>query len=128
MIELDTGLVVSGQALQQTGTFSNSSLQGAYAMNFSAVSTAGELDSTAEFTANGTGNLTGITDINDVGTVSSGTSLSGTYTVGTTGRGPLTFSSGLGTQNMAVYMVNSTRALFVELDSGVIAIGELRHQ
>jgi hypothetical protein len=128
VIELDTGLVVSGQALQQTGTFSTSSLQGPYAMNFAAVSTAGELDSTAEFTANGTGSLTGITDINNVGTVSSGTVLQGTYTVGATGRGPFTLNSGLGTQNMAIYMVDSTRALFVELDSGVVAIGELRHQ
>lgn len=72
--------------------------------------------------------MTGITDINNVGTTSSGTSLQGTYTVGAGGRGPFTLNSGLGTQNMSIYMVDSTRALFIELDSNVLAVGEIRHQ
>lgn len=42
LMETDTGTVLSGLALQQqSGAFSTASLQGAYALNFSAVSTAG---------------------------------------------------------------------------------------
>ncbi|MBZ5529821.1 MAG: hypothetical protein LAO20_00190 [Acidobacteriia bacterium] len=128
VMETDAGVVVSGNGLQQTGSFSNSSIQGTYAMQFAGVTNAGELDSTAEFTANGAGSLTGITDINNVGSITSGTSLQGTYNVAANGRGPLTLNTGLGSQNMAVYVVDATRALFVEFDNNVVLVGEIRHQ
>jgi hypothetical protein len=128
VLEIDSGLVLSGTALQQSGTLSSASIQGTYALRFNGGSTAGELDSTAEFTANGSGSYTGIIDINDVGTLSTGTTLQGTYTVGPTGRGPFTLATGLGTQNMAVYVVDSTHALFIELDNNVVALGEIRRQ
>ncbi len=128
VLETDTGIVTSGSAVQQSGTFSNASISGTYALSFGGVSTAGELDSTAEFTANGTGSLTGIIDINNVGTLATGSVLQGTYTVGANGRGPFTLSTGLGTQNMAVYAIDGTRALFIELDNNVVLTGEIRHQ
>jgi hypothetical protein len=34
----------------------------------------------------------------------------------------------LGTQNLVVYLVNGTRALFVEIDGTVVAAGDIRHQ
>jgi hypothetical protein len=63
-----------------------------------------------------------------VGVLSAGTSLQGTYTIGASGRGPLTLATGLGTQNMAVYMVDSSHGLFIEMDNNIVLIGEIRHQ
>jgi hypothetical protein len=79
--------------------------------------------------ANGTGHFTAILDANNVGSTSSGTSLTGSYTVDATGHGPLTLqSSFLGQQNMAIYVISNTRALFVELDNDIVAAGDVEHQ
>jgi hypothetical protein len=86
------------------------------------------LDFTAAVTANGNGGFTGILDANNVGSLSTGTGITGTYTVGASGRGPLTFSSGLGGQNLAVYVVNNTQALFIDVDTTVVAVGQFQHQ
>jgi hypothetical protein len=130
LLETDTGLVVIGAAFPQSGTLSTASVQGNYGLNYSAVSLAsgGELDAVASLNANGTGHATGIIDINNVGSTSTGTSLTASYSADATGRGPLTLQTGLGPQNMAIYILNNNRALFVELDGDIVAAGTLEHQ
>ncbi|HKT49300.1 MAG TPA: hypothetical protein VJV96_03335 [Candidatus Angelobacter sp.] len=128
LIETDTGLVVSGAAFPQTGALSTATLQGAYGLNYTAATLNGELDTVASINANGTGHLTGIMDANNVGSTSTGTALNGNYTIDATGHGPLTLTSGLGQQNMAIYAISNTRALFVELDTDIVAAGSVEHQ
>lgn len=130
LLETDTGLVVSGAAFPQSGTLSTASVQGNYGLNYTAVSLAsgGELDAVASLNANGTGHAIGIIDINNVGSTSTGTSLTASYSADATGRGPLTLQTGLGPQNMAIYILNSNRSLFVELDGDIVAAGVIEHQ
>ena len=131
VIETDAGVVGTGSAFGQTGPFTNNSISGAYGMNFTAV-IGTEVDTTASLTADGTaGTLKGIIDINELNTPgfpAPGTSLSGNYSVNADGRGSFNLTTGLGTQTMAVYVVNNSRALFIEVDGGVVSVGAIEHQ
>ena len=127
-LETDLRFVTGGTALQQTLPVSNGSLSGTYGMNFTGATNSGEVDSVAEFTADGASKITGIIDVNSSGSVTFGQPLSGTFSVNSNGRTTATLQSSLGTQNLAVYMVNANRALFVELDGGLVAAGDIRHQ
>lgn len=129
MLDVDPGFQVSGAAFAQTGALSTASLQGAYGMNFSAATGGGPVDSIASLSANGTGHMTGISDINDVGQPSPGNALTGSYSIDGTGHGQLALSTPLAPQGMVLYMVNSNKALFIEVDSqGIVAAGEIDHQ
>lgn len=130
LLETDTGLVVSGAAFPQTGALSTGTFQGTYGLNYTAATGNGELDTVASVNANGTGHFTAIMDVGSFGAQpSSGTGLSGTYTIDATGHGPLTMQSNfLGQQNMAIYVISNTRALFVELDTDIVAAGSVEHQ
>ena len=44
------------------------------------------------------------------------------------GRTTLPLVTPLGTQNLVIYMVDGTRALFIEADTNVVAAGDIRHQ
>jgi hypothetical protein len=127
-LEIDTGLIASGAIFQQAGSLSTATVSGNYAMNFTGVSTSGSLDALAEFNANGTGALSGIIDINNFGSLSTGTSLTGSYSVAANGRGPLTFITALAQQNLAIYTIDSTRALFVDLDTNIVTVGDIEHR
>jgi hypothetical protein len=130
VLETDAGVVATGSAFGQTGPFTNSSISGAYGLNFTAVAGT-QVDSTASLTADGAGKLNGIIDINQLNTQgfpSPGTPLSGTYSLNSDGRGSLNLTSGLGGQTMAVYVVNNSRALFVEVDGAVVSVGVIEHQ
>jgi hypothetical protein len=129
VLETDTGLIVNGAAFQQTGSLSSAAISGNYAMNFTGVSTTGALDAVSEFNANGNGALSGIIDINNFGSLSTGTSITGNYSVSADGRGPLTFVTGpLGQQNLAIYVIDSTHAIFIDLDSTIVTLGEMDHR
>jgi hypothetical protein len=129
VMETDLRFVTTGMALQQQSTaFTGASLSGAYGLNFTGVSNSGELDSIAQFTANGSNSLTGIIDLNNSGGITFGQALSGTYAVSGNGRTTLTLRSPLGTQNMVLYLVNGTRGLFIEVDPDLVAAGDVRHQ
>jgi hypothetical protein len=130
VIETDAGTVGTGSAFGQTGPFTNGSISGAYGLNFTAV-TGTQVDSTASLNADGAGTLKGIIDINELNTSgfpAPGSTLSGTYSLNSDGRGSFDLTSGLGTQTMAVYVVNSSRALFIEVDGGVVSVGSIEHQ
>lgn len=128
VMETDLRFNTSGTALQQTGTFSAATLSGTYGLNFTGATASGELDSIAQFTANGASTLSGIIDLNNTGGITFGQPLTGTFSAATNGRTTSTLKTPLGTQNIVVYMVNANRALFIELDSGLVAAGDIRHQ
>jgi hypothetical protein len=44
------------------------------------------------------------------------------------GRGTMSLSSSLGNQNLVFYMVSNTRVLFIDVDSNLVAVGEMDHQ
>jgi hypothetical protein len=127
-LETDISFLTTGTALQQTGTFTNASLTGTYGLNFTGATTSGEIDSIAQFTADGSSRVNGIIDLNNTGGITFGQPLAGTFNVATSGRTTLALQTPLGTQNLAVYLVNGNRALFVELDSTLVAAGDIRHQ
>jgi hypothetical protein len=129
LLETDVRFLTSGTALQQQTTpFTAGALQGTYGLNFTASNSGSELDSIAEFTADGVSKLTGIIDLNNSGGITFGQALSGTFTVASNGRTTMVLQTPLGTQNLVVYLVNGTRALFVEIDGTVVAAGDIRHQ
>jgi hypothetical protein len=128
-LETDNRFLTTGNALQQqTTAFSAGSFTGIYGMNFTGASSGSELDSIAELTADGVSKLTGIIDINNSGGITFGQPLSGTFTANASGRFALSLQTPLGVQNIIVYLANGSRALFVEVDGGLIAAGDIRHQ
>jgi hypothetical protein len=130
VLEIDSRFLTTGTALQQQTTpFTAASFQGTYGMNFDGAAGGGsELDSIAEFTADGVSKLTGIIDINNSGGITFGQSLAGTFTAASSGRNAMSLQTPLGVQNMIVYLVNGNRALFIEVDGSLVAAGDIRHQ
>lgn len=126
---IDSNSVTSGAAFQQAGPFSNTTIQGNYGMNFTGVTGgANEIDSVAQFSADGGGNANGAVDFNNGGSLSTNLALTGTYSMNTNGRGTGTLKSTLATQNLIFYAVSSTRALFIDVDANLVAVGEVDHQ
>jgi hypothetical protein len=129
LLEIDSSIVASGAAFQQTGTFSNTSANGIYGMNFTGVVVgSNEINSEAQFTADGAGNITGTVNFNNGGVLSSNLALTGKYSISASGRGTANFTSSLGTQNVIFYVVNSTQVLFIDVDTGLAAMGQVVHQ
>ncbi len=129
VLETDFNFVTTGAALaQQTAAFTSGSLSGIYGINFTGSSGSNELDSIAQFTADGSSKVSGIIDLNNTGSITFGQPLSGTFAVTPNGRTTLTLQTPLGTQNMVVYLVDGTRALFIELDTNLVAAGDIHHQ
>jgi hypothetical protein len=128
-LETDNRFLTTGTALQQqTAAFNAGSFTGIYGMNFTGAASGSELDSIAELTADGVSKLTGIIDINNSGGITFGQPLSGAFTANANGRFALSLQTPLGVQNIIVYLANGNRALFVEVDGGLIAAGDIRHQ
>ena len=128
-LETDLRFVTTGTALQQQTTpFVATNFGGSYGMNFTGLTTTSEVDAIAQLTSNGSSTVSGIIDLNNNGGITFGQPLSGTYNLAANGRATLTLQTPLGTQNMVMYMVDSNRALFVELNSALVAVGDLRHQ
>jgi hypothetical protein len=125
MIEMDGGGsgFLLGSALPQTSTTFAAS-QG-YGMNLTGVNTNSEEDDIAEFTTTSSG-FSGIVDFNDQGATTPNQSLTGTYTADTPPGGRYDFlSNGF---NGELYAVDSSTALFVELDSNQVGIGTIQLQ
>ncbi len=130
VLEIDPRFLTSGAALQQQTTpFTAGSFQGIYGMNFTGAAGGGsELDSISEFTADGVSKVSGIIDINNSGGITFGQSMTGTFVANANGRNALSLQTPLGPQSLIVYLVNGNRALFVEVDGGLVAVGDIRHQ
>ena len=83
LVEIDSAPVLAGDVFRQQGTFSNATLSAPFA--------AGGI-----FIAGGNGSITGgVQDINNNGSLAQNLTLSGSYSIATTGRGTLTLTSAL---------------------------------
>lgn len=123
MLDIDTNLVASGTALQQSSaSFSNASINGGYGLNLTGVNVS-EVDAIAQFKTSGNGNLSGAMDFNNSGSLSNSLALNGNYTVSANGRGTARLNTSLETINIVFYMASSSRVLFIESDPSQISVG-----
>ncbi len=121
----DMSAVVGSSIVTITAvTFSNSSLKGNFVFGVSGLDVnANPFYAIGAITADGNGNITaGEEDIVDT---SSGyvkaTTTTGTYTVGSDGRGTLTFSNSLGQFQFAIVLKAMSNGVMNEIDNGVVA-------
>jgi hypothetical protein len=124
IIGFDGSGTASGQAnLQNLADFGISGLFSTYVFDFTGLdSSSNALSRVGEFKADGHGNITGgHVDINDGGILSQA-SLTGVYTIDSSGRGTVTLSlSPGGDIHFAFYIVDSGAAKFVQTDSRAAA-------
>ncbi|MFY9532356.1 MAG: hypothetical protein WAR24_25925 [Candidatus Acidiferrales bacterium] len=114
---LDDGPEV-GSALKQTlQLFSNASLSGNYAFLEQGVANGQSLVVGGILKADGAGNLTGVDDQNVGETVTQNTSVAGSYSIASNGRGTATLSLVSGTLNQVFYLVDSTTVMAMDTDS-----------
>lgn len=127
IIGFDGSGTASGQAnLQDASQFHNSGLSSTYIFDLTGIDgSSAALSQVGEFTADGKGNITsGHMDVNDAGTPSQA-AFTGTYTIGSNGRGTATLTLPAGDVHFAFYIVNAGSAKFVQTDpratAGVVA-------
>ncbi len=129
LLETDAIIVAGGTALQQTGgPFSNATVQGNYGLNLSGSQAGFEIDTASQFNAGGSGHLSGSMDINNGGALFQGVALSGNYLVSGTGRGTMVLQNSTANLNLVFYVVSPSRALFLETDASLPALGEFDSQ
>lgn len=116
--------------LQNSSTFSNSSLSGLYAFGLAGQDSAGGHYAMAGSTQASSGSLSSAAaDIDDAGTLASQlTGGSGTYSISSNGRGTATLTLGSTSLDLALYMVSGNEAIAITTDplsaSHPIAAGE----
>jgi len=130
IFELDSGLTSSGTAWAQTGAISASTFKGNYSANFDGNSS-GEVDFVGQVVSDGVSALSGKVDINQYGssTLTPGATLTGTFAANSSGRFTGTLdTSPTGTRQEIFYVVNSSTALFIDVDGNSEGSGLLQLQ
>jgi hypothetical protein len=128
MLDTDSTLVAGGTAVAQSGApFSNTSLSGAFGLNFTGVAglntaAPSEIDAVAQLTPS-SGSLSGAMDFNNFGATNSSLALTGNYAISANGRGTGTLTTSLGTQNVIFYVASGSKALFIETDPATVSAG-----
>jgi len=118
-ISFSSAVVSSGQFLPQaSGTYNTASLAGSLAFVVRASYTAAGKDLVGQMTSDGAGNLTGTVDMNNAGTLTPATAITGTCTVSSNGRGQVTTSAASSTTHYAIYLASGRLAFLVPIDSG----------
>ncbi len=104
-----------------TVQFSNGTLNGKYAFTFSGQNAGASYVAAGSVSFDGNGNITGGTEDINSGGNSAVTINSGTYHIGTDGRGNATFTTSPGsvTVNWQFVVVNHSRGFVIRFDSGV---------
>ncbi len=106
---------------QDSSAFSAGKIAGSYAFGLVGIDGSGgkRMALAGEFQSDGvSGFNAGITDINDNGAESADVPVTGTYSVASNGRGIAVLSvSGIGTVNVAFYIVNANELLVAETDT-----------
>jgi hypothetical protein len=138
LLEIDNGGgnstgISGGNIYVQTATSLTTS-QGV-GMNLSGVNNNGEVDWISEFTVNGS-SVAGLYDANNFGLVASDLSLgTGNYSIGSNGRGTISFpslqtdgNSFIGALNLDFYVVDNATAVFLETDGNQLATGAIQLQ
>lgn len=110
--------VVAGMALQQSGSFTNGSLNGTSVFETTALASGAALNQVGLFTTNGSGTLNTAFDKNTGGGVQ--TSSAGTYSVDPLINGRVTLtSSGLASSDPVVYLVSANEGFVIGTDPSV---------
>jgi hypothetical protein len=100
---------------QEPGAFSTGKFKGNYAFEYVG---GGHFALAGQFNSNGSGGLSGVYDANDGGTLESDQPFtSSDFTVASTGRGTLTVTTSSGNLNYVFYVVSSSEALVMAVDT-----------
>jgi hypothetical protein len=127
VIRFDNIATASGTInLQDSSAFSNSTLQNTFAFGLSGIdANSGPFAGAGNFTGNNSGGISGIADFNDSGSVATNLTVSGISSIGgSNGRGSIMLTTASGTFNFAVYVVNSSHLLLLEIDTTPVLAGE----
>jgi hypothetical protein len=135
-LQTDSPAVLTGDAVsQQSVSGSLSSLSGSYAFLISGSANNGPVVRGGRFTADGAGNLSNLILLNDykgnVKLVPSSGSLTGTYTIDSTGtgRGTLKFTDGNGgSYSFIFYQASTSEAVFQDASTNISLRGSLLSQ
>jgi hypothetical protein len=123
LLEIDNLGITSGAAYPQSSTALASPPQG-YGFNLSGINSGGEEDDIAEFTTTSSG-FSGIADLNDLTSLSTGKALSATYVAPDgNGRG----SAATNYWDFNFYVVNPTTYILLETDSTQVGLGTFEQQ
>jgi hypothetical protein len=123
-VETDSSAIAIGLAhLQSSGPFSNSSVSGNYGFDVTGTIIGGGINAVGQLTANGTGNFTGVEDVNESNVLTSAAPFLGTYSVSATGRATAQLTVGGTASNFVFYMASPSEIFFVELDAGEVVSG-----
>jgi hypothetical protein len=129
IMSTDLALVTIGTAdAQQAVSFSDASLQGNFGFLAGLFLDGVEHDMVGRIHADGTGSLTGIEDLNAGFTPIPSVTIGGMYSINSNGRVMGTMTTALGTSNFALYLVSSSKAYLVGLDSGMAQLGVIEKQ
>jgi hypothetical protein len=131
LVNVGGNLVASGMAKAQSGgPFGLNSLAGNYAINFSGTNLGNNLtgpseeDISGQLTGDGAGNLTGVLDINNFGSIFQGVSLSASsYTMAPSGLGSASVNTATGTFAMQTYQIDPNTVLFLDVDPNRVMVG-----
>jgi hypothetical protein len=114
-LDQDSGVLVQ----QNTADFSTSAISGAYSFGFLGIDSThtGRYALAGEFSANGSGTLSGMLDSDDAGSgPSPSVAFSGTYSVTSNGRGTMSITTAQSSTNYSFYVVDSSQLLVIEID------------
>ena len=127
-VESDSHGAMVGSAIKQQATtcsWGPTSFNGSLVLETSGTRAGGGVTDLIKFTAGGNGVATaGTNDENSAGTVTSGTTLAGNYTIDTCGRGTLSLS-GPATHSYSFYLISSSSATVQETTAGTVGHGLL---
>jgi hypothetical protein len=126
-VETDAFPTAAGEVIRQAaGPFSLATLNGGYAFTLGgALNNGAPLASGGVLAADGAGTITsGTLDENQGGGISLGTAVSGTFTVGSSGRGVATF----GPFVLAFYPASNGTIELADISGGAVEIGSARKQ
>ncbi len=131
LVNVGGNLVASGMAKAQSGgPFGLQSLAGNYAINFSGTNLGSNLtgateeDISGRLTSDGAGNLTGVLDINNFGSIFQGLSLTASsYTMAPSGLGSASVNTATGTFAMQTYQIDPNTVLFLDADTNRVMVG-----
>ncbi len=132
----DSTEVTAGLALAQGDTsYTTNSIKGTYAVNLAGADLTGnpgEMAVLGDIAPNGGTAISGVLDINDNTVTSWSTTLTtASYHVDTNGHGAASLSTGFApftTANFSIYVVDSSRVLWLETDSNRVLVGAMRQQ
>ncbi len=120
-VSLSSSVVSTGQFMPQaSGTYNLAALHGSFGFTLRGTLAAAGGDVVGQMTVDGAGGLSGKEDLNAAGTLSppAGNSLTGNYTLTSSGRGEIALTVGSSTSHYAAYAISERLVIAIPIDSG----------